>query len=551
MRDPVAALCERAAKSPDSVFCRVLVSGSALTVSCGVALAHSQRYANMFLHMGLQPGDVVVIILRHSEELYFAFLGAMLARCVPSFMPFPSAKQDPEQYWTQHQAVFARIGVAAVVAYPELRPLIERHCPGLATMTPAETEGVSQDFDAPARGPDEIAFLQHSSGTTGLKKGVLLSYRAVCEQVGRYAEEMQFGAEDVIVSWLPLYHDMGLIACFMLPLMTGVPFVSLDAFEWVARPQLLFEAIRDYRGTHVWLPNFAFHHLCRTVNASKPIDLSSIKVFIDCSEPCRLETLEMFAGDFKEFGVRLDQCRVCYAMAETVFAVTQTPQGDVVRSFAANPDELARGRAVSAAGATARRIASVGRPLPDVRLKLIAADGSEAAPGYVGEVAIRAPFLFSGYHKDPERTAAKLRDGWYHTGDLGFVADGELYLLGRTDDLLILNGRNVLAHEVEFAINASVEQIKPGRCIALGVFNAEVGSQELVILAEPLDGGPDAGRMLRRQIKGVVLNAYGLIPREVQIVPPGWLVKSTSGKIARGLTLDKYLLQQLELVDAE
>ncbi len=166
-------------------------------------------------------------------------------------------------------------------------------------------------------------------------------------------------------------------------------------------------------------------------------------------------------------------------------------------------------------------------------------------------MAIRAPFLFSGYHKDPERTAAKLRDGWYHTGDLGFVADGELYLLGRTDDLLILNGRNVLAHEVEFAINASVEQIKPGRCIALGVFNAEVGSQELVILAEPLDGGPDAGRMLRRQIKGVVLNAYGLIPREVQIVPPGWLVKSTSGKIARGLTLDKYLLQQLELVDAE
>jgi acyl-CoA synthetase (AMP-forming)/AMP-acid ligase II len=159
----------------------------------------------------------------------------------------------------------------------------------------------------------------------------------------------------------------------------------------------------------------------------------------------------------------------------------------------------------------------------------------------VGEVAIQAPFLFCGYHKDPEATARKMRGGWYHTSDLGFRRDGELYLLGRTDDLLILNGRNVFAHHVEFAINAQTPQVKAGRCIALGVFSEEIGSQELVILAELAGDDPGAARLLGRSIKTTVLNGFGVTPKEVKVVPPGWLAKTTSGKIARDLNLRKYL----------
>ncbi len=187
---------------------------------------------------------------------------------------------------------------------------------------------------------------------------------------------------------------------------------------------------------------------------------------------------------------------------------------------------------------------SVGRPLPDVVLRIVGEDGRDLEDGAVGEVAVQAPFLFSGYHHDPEMTRRKLRDGWYFTGDIGFRRDGELYLLGRTDDLLIVNGRNVFAHHVEFAINAETPEVKAGRCIALGVWSEAAGSQELVVVVEAEGEDAQMRRLLARNIKTVVLNGFGVMPREVKIVPPGWLAKTTSGKITRELNLRKYLAEK-------
>ena len=542
MRDVIAALIERASRTPDEPFCWFRARGRETRYSCREALAASARYASLLQDEGLQPGDIVAIVLRHQPDLYFAFLGAMLAGCVPSFMAFPSSKQDPALYWSHHQALFARIGAKAVVTDADNLEPLQQHCPGPLALTPQDAAGRGEAVPARRPAPDEVAFLQHSSGTTGLKKGVMLSFGAVAAQVERYAGELKLGGEDVIVSWLPLYHDMGLIACFMLPLTLGLPFVSLDAFEWVTQPQLLFQAIDERAGTHVWLPNFAFHHLLRTAPADFQADLSRMRGFIDCSEPCRVESLEQFAAGFARLGVRPEQCRICYAMAETVFAVTQTPPGEPVRAAVVSEARLADGEAVAPeAQERARSVASVGRPLRDVKLRIVDEAGAELPDGRVGEVAVQAPFLFSGYHKDPETTARKLRGGWYHTSDLGFLEDGELYLLGRTDDLVILNGRNVFAHHVEYAINAEAPEVKAGRCIALGVFSEEVGSQELVILAEVEGADPAAGKRLGRTIKSIVLNGFGVMPKEVKVVPPGWLAKTTSGKIARDLNLKRYL----------
>ena len=541
MQDLIASLQQRAKSAPGSVFCHFQAQGSETTFTWADAWRRSAQFAHLYRARGLGPGDVVAIILKHSPDLYFAFLGAMLARCAPTFMPFPSSKQEPARYWSQHRTLFERIEARAVVTYPENAPAMAEHCPGPQILLAEDAAGLAEDWEPTRVAAGDIAFLQHSSGTTGLKKGVLLSYGAVSAQIRRYAAELRLGEGDVIVSWLPLYHDMGLIACFVLPVMTGTPLVSLDAFEWVTRPRLLFEAIARHRGTHVWLPNFAFHHLCKTIEPEPALDLSSLKAVIDCSEPCRAESLEQFVATFEGWGVGLDQCRVCYAMAETVFAVTQTPEGEPVASLTVDEQALARGRAEPAAGAgQGRRITSVGRPLADVEVRLAGAEGGWLEDGQVGEAAVRAPFLFSGYHKDPERTARRLRDGWYFTGDVGFRLSGELYLLGRTDDLVIINGRNIMAHDVEFAINAEVEEIKAGRCIALGVYSEEAGSQELVVLAELAEGAA-APQKLNRRIKTAVLNSCGMAPREVRIVPPGWLAKSTSGKIARELNLVRYL----------
>ena len=544
----VAALRARAAGPGEDVFCYLLAQGGRTTITCRAALGQSARWANLYRAAGLEPGAVVIIILKHVPDLYFAFLGAMLAGCVPSFMPFPSAKQDPELYWSQHRVLFERIGAAAVATWPQNAAALAEHGAGLTLLTPEQAHVQSPDFAARPIDPDEIALLQHSSGTTGLKKGVALSYGAIAGQLDRYADELGLTPLDTVVSWLPLYHDMGLIACFLLPLAAGVPIVALDPFEWVARPGLLFDAIGSFGGTHVWLPNFAFHHLCRTasqggVSGALP-DLSGMKAFIDCSEPCRHETFELFEQTFASAGVRWEQFRVCYAMAETVFAVTQTAPGAPVTALDLDDVALAEGRAEAAEAGTGRKVVSVGRPLPDVVLRIVGEDGRDLEDGAVGEVAVQAPFLFSGYHHDPEMTRRKLRDGWYFTGDIGFRRDGELYLLGRTDDLLIVNGRNVFAHHVEFAINAETPEVKAGRCIALGVWSEAAGSQELVVVVEAEGEDAQMRRLLARNIKTVVLNGFGVMPREVKIVPPGWLAKTTSGKITRELNLRKYLAEK-------
>ena len=540
MRDLITAFRRRAATAPNGLFCHFRSQGLERSVTNAEAWRQSVRYAHVYKRAGLREGEVIPIILKHAPDLYFAFLGAMLARCIPTFMPFHSPKQDPARFWSDHRALFGRIGARAVVTYCENVNLLAANFPDILAITPDQSARMPCNWDAPDISPDEIAFLQHSSGTTGLKKGVLLSHRAVVAQVQRYADQLALTEADVVVSWLPLYHDMGLIACFVTPLVVGASVVSLDAFEWVARPRLLFEAIQDRRGTHVWLPNFAFHHLCRTVDTSERLDLSGVKAFVDCSEPCRIETLEQFVSTFSPFGVRQEQCRVCYAMAETVFAVTQTPRQKEVGSILVDEDALQCERAAPAGpGQPGRQVVSVGEPLPDVELRIVDKTGRTGPPATVGEVAVKAPFLFSGYHGDPDRTSRKLRDGWYFTGDLGFLLDGELYLLGRTDDLLIINGRNVFAHDVEFTIQNEVDLIKPGRCIALGLYNEDTGSQDLNIVAEAVAPSVNEA-LLKRQIKAAVLEAFGLVPREVTLVPSGWLAKSTSGKLTRDLNRRRY-----------
>jgi acyl-CoA synthetase (AMP-forming)/AMP-acid ligase II len=509
------ALKTRAGAPDEDVFCHFLAAGRERTITCREALAASSRWAALYRASGVARGEVVLVVLRHAPELYFAFLGAMLAGAVPSFMPPPSPKQDLELHRAQEKVLLQRIGPAAVVTDPANAAELAEIAPGLRILTPADAEGRSEVPPEVDITGDDIALLQHSSGTTGLKKGVMLSYGAIEAQLARYGEALGLGPDDRVVSWLPLYHDMGLIACFLLPLCAGVPIVSLDAFEWTARPGLLFDAIGRFGGTHVWLPNFAFHHLIRSVAGAPGADLSGVKAFIDCSEPCRIETFEAFEAAFAPWGVRRDQLVVCYAMAESVFALTQTPAGEPVRWIERE----------------GRRIPSVGRPIADVALKVVD-----------GEVWVSAPFLFFGYHKDPERTAEKLKDGWYRTGDLGLIEDGDLYLLGRTDDLVIVNGRNILAHDVEFLLNAEVPEIKGGRCLALGVFNEALGTSELVILAEA-QGDVDA-RALSRRVKSVVLTGFAVMPREVRIVAPGWLAKSTSGKLARAQNLKKYLAER-------
>ncbi len=527
-------------------FCHFLQSGSETKITWGELRDESARYAVFFQMSGVQRGEVVLIILRHSADLFHAFLGAMRLGAIPSFLPCATSKQDPQLYWVSHRKLFERIGEGTVLTYAENIPLAREHTAGLGWRV-VDQSGVGHTetigSTAATISPDQIAFLQHSSGTTGLKKGVALSHRSVLRQIDSYAVALNLDKEDCIASWLPLYHDMGLIACFLLPLITGTPLVMIDPFEWVVNPGLLFDAIHRHHATLCWQPNFAFHHLCRTTRASTTPDLSSMRAWIDCSEPCRADTFQLFAGKFAKAGVRSETLHVCYAMAETVFAISQTPCDQTNPILRIDTAALRNDRVEPASPTRPHQILlSAGRPITGLEVRIIDRQGQSLPEDRVGEISVTGDCLFDGYFKLPGETQKKLRDGWYQTGDLGFLHAGELYVTGRKNDLIIVHGKNFYAHELEHLVN-QVPGVHPGRNVATGLFRPEVGTEEIIIIAETDPNNANQPALITA-IKESLLNESGLLVFDVHLVSAGWLIKTTSGKLSRVDNLNKYLAER-------
>jgi acyl-CoA synthetase (AMP-forming)/AMP-acid ligase II len=345
----------------------------------------------------------------------------------------------------------------------------------------------------------------------------------------------------VIASWLPLYHDMGLVACFLTPFYLGVPIISLDAFEWTANPPLLLEAIEQARATHVWLPNFAFAHIARTTPPGRTYDLSSLVAAIGCSEPNRVATFDRFQRRFAAEGLRPGSLQACYAMAETVFGISQTRLGAPPRRLrvaVSGPDV----RPSDEAGAL--ELISNGRPIPGVELAIFH-DGALHGEDVAGEICVRCPFLFDGYFADPNATEAAFAHGFFKTGDLGFVHDGEVYVFGRSKDLVIVNGRNFYAHDLEAVVNET-EGVKQGRCVAFSVYHAQLGSERIVVVAERA-GEEALDDHVAIQVNKALVRHFGIAAGDVSIVAPGWLIKTTSGKISRSENAAKYAGASLSL----
>jgi fatty-acyl-CoA synthase len=324
---------------------------------------------------------------------------------------------------------------------------------------------------------------------------------------------------------------MGFVAAFLMPLLLGNPVVMMSPFDWLADPLSLFDAIERYHGRFTWLPNFAFHHLANSADGARPRDLSGMKAFINCSEPCRSETFTHFLDRFANWGLRSEQLQVCYAMAETVFAVTQTPPGTPPKPLHVSGSTVRDARAIRFESDDPVAVLSTGRPIDGISIRI---EGAE-----VGEILLQGAFLFEGYFQQDSSVA--FTQGWYRTGDIGFMHEGELYVLGRQKDLIIVLGKNFLAHELEALVNR-VAGVKPGRAVALGIFNPTVGSEDVIIIAELDETAPQTS--VRGGIRSILENMVGLVPRTILLVPQGWLIKSTSGKISRSANIRKFMESQ-------
>jgi fatty-acyl-CoA synthase len=521
-------------------------------------LRRAWDYCEIYRKAGVQAGEVVVDLLPPGSDLLSAFLGGILAGAVPCILPFPTEKLDPTRYRESLMALMQVTHPAVLVAAPGLAADLEASLPhdsslkgilGADAVGPGgEEAAASGRWPGLTRLPSDLALLQHSSGTTGLQKGVALSHASVLNQVNAYSPVLQLNEQDVIVSWLPLYHDMGLIAGFLLPLLTGVKLVLLSPFEWVRAPWTLMQAISRHRGTLAWLPNFAYNLCAKRIPDTqlKGLDLSSWRGVINCSEPMFANSHRSFAQRFASNGLRPQALTTCYAMAENVFAVTQGSIDGKVNVDEVDSDALERqGTAEPASSATSRvmEVVSAGLPLPNCQVRVIGNDGRETSQRRVGEIALRSDCMLSGYYNRPEATDEALHDGWFYTGDLGYVAEGEIYITGRKKDLMIIGGKNIYPQDIEHLID-DVPGVHSGRAVVFGIADRDLGTEQAAAIVEVDPRQPREKDVLGLDIRRAVATGSEIALRHVKIVDERWLIKTSSGKLARAANRDKFLAEQ-------
>jgi acyl-CoA synthetase (AMP-forming)/AMP-acid ligase II len=536
---------------PDRIALHLLETDRKVSISTEEFILGASSYSQSLRSVGIGKGDVVIIILQHGLELINSFWGSILLGAIPSIMPFLTEKVTPETYRKSLASLFDVTKPAAIVTYPEflseVETAVQETTSPIAILCSDQVASSNlasiEELTGLACSPEDLAFLQHSSGTTGLQKGVALSHQAVLHQVESYARAIQMTSEDVVVSWLPLYHDMGLIAGFVMPILLQSPLVLMSPFDWVRAPYRLLQAVTEFQGTLTWLPNFAYNFCAKKIRDRdlEAVDLSSWRAIINCSEPMRSGSHQMFLERFEPYGLKPSALATCYAMAENVFAVTQGGIKEPVVVDEVNLDSLQRGHARPVEGnELSIKMLSAGRPIDHTEVRVLAEDGSDAPDRQIGEITLRSNCMLSGYYNREDLTDEAFLEDWYLTGDLGYLAEGELYVTGRKKEIIIVGGKNIYPQDLE-ELASEIPGVHPGRVVAFGIFNADLGTEDVGIVAESDIEDPEERRQIAIRIRDHVTRNSDIAARYVEVVDRKWLIKTSSGKIARGANRDKFI----------
>lgn len=490
--------------------------------------------ASLYDRFRVARGAKVILILSNPRDVFFAFAGALLTGRVPIVSAHPSSKLPLADFSRTLLPLIDNAEPALIVGDPEICAYVSasigRRVASLDDIVVPKTLPQAVNAGNPA------LFIQYSSGTTGAKKGVMISEEQLLWQIDAYAAEIALAEDDHIVSWLPYYHDMGLLTALLLPLVTGTTTTIMSPFDWVKNPLAVLRAVSQYRGTLMWLPNFSYNFLAHAASRAKnlELELSSLRGVVNCSEPVSAASHELFLRTFSPYGLRSSALAVSYAMAETTFAVTSGGFARPLRRDHIDRTHLRLGEATRAGTHT---VVSSGRALPGTEVRIFDAGGAVLGARHLGEIGVRSPSLMSGYFKNP--AAAAYAGDFFLTGDLGYLDDGEVFVTGRIKDLIIAAGRNIYPQDIEAAVN-DVAGVSPGRCVAFGMIDEAIGTESVVVIAESKADATVESTELARTISRTVAGRFDIRLADVLVVEPGWLVKSTSGKIARGQNRERY-----------
>lgn len=546
MRTFVEVLRDNAVYS-DHAHRFVRMDGSERDVSFPELWQTACQRAHRFHELGLKKGDRVAMILPEPDSFVMAFIGALTAGLVPVPMYPPLSLAKMEAYGETVRHILQASGAKALVTMPGLKTMLEEHLISatgenvdVILDTDLEGEPMARAYPPCKVEPDDLAFLQFTSGSTRKPKGVMVTHRNLSVNAHSIMfDGLRSGSKDKGVSWLPLFHDMGLIGFVISPLFAQVQVMFLPTMNFIRRPNTWLQAIHDFRGTITFAPNFAYSLATRAVreSQSKDWDLSSLKCLGCGAEPIQPETIEAFLHRFQDCGLKPTAMLPCYGLAEATLAVSFIDLNDEMKTLDVCPDAMKDGEVKEPNGHGAVSLVSCGKPFPGHRLRIADDAGNPLPEGRVGHILLEGPSVTAGYFQQPEETAEVFKNGWLHTGDLGFLKNGELFVCGRAKDLIIINGKNYYPQDIE-RIAADAYGVRDDQCVAFAV-KGQNGSEECVIIGEKRKGQTDEAEV-RRLVIQKVRSELGVPVADVVLIKRNSIPKTSSGKVRRRETKDRY-----------
>ena len=523
-------------------------SGAERTVTYGELDQVARAVAAGLIERGLEPGKAVAIMLPTGVEYFFSFFGILLAGGIPVPIYPPARASQIEDHLKRHAGILSNALTEILITVPQAKALALLLKPRVDTLkhvvTPDEVLRSSPAAAFPRPRPQDIAMLQYTSGSTGNPKGVVLTHTNLLVNIRAMGKALRVTPADVFVSWLPLYHDMGLIGAWMGSLVYGFKYPVMSPLAFLSRPDRWLWGIHRHGGTLSGGPNFCYELCLRRIEDEQieGLDLSTWRFAFNGAEPVSPDTMEAFIKRFGRYGFRREAMAPVYGLAEATLGVAFPPPLRGPKLDRVDKHRfMQRGRAVPVDPGHADVLVHVacGVPIPGHQIRVVDGSGRELPERAEGHIQFSGPSVTSGYYRNPEGTAELLDGQWINTGDYGYVAEGDIHITGRIKDTIIRAGRNIHPYELEEAVG-NLEGIRKGCVAVFGSRDPRAGTEKIVVLAETRETDPAAREALRGRINDLAFTLIGTSPDDVMLAPPGTVLKTSSGKIRRAGSREVY-----------
>jgi acyl carrier protein len=548
-RTLVEVLEWHAARHPSRRHLTVLEDGSApLALTYRDLAEAAKESAQGLIGRDIVPGDRIALMLPTGRDFFVAFFAILYAGAVPVPIYPPMRMSQLEEHLRRQAAILRNAGARILITVPEARGAAAVLQAQVESLTAVESvAGLSPRGAAgglPVTREADTALIQYTSGSTGDPKGVVLSNANLLANIRAIGQAMEASSADTFVSWLPLYHDMGLIGAWLGCLYFAAPLYVMSPLSFLMHPESWLQAIHKYRATLSAAPNFAYELCLNKIDDAglEGLDLSSLRMALNGAEPVSVPTLRRFAERFGRYGFRPEAMTPVYGLAENSVGLAFPPMGRVPVIGRVDREALStRGIAEPANEGTAHpaEIVSCGLPLPGNEIRIVDELGYELGERHEGRLEFRGPCATSGYFRNEAKTRELIRGGWLDSGDRAYMAGGEVYITGRIKDIIIRAGRHIYPQEIEEAI-AAIPGFRKGCAAVFGTADRASGTERVVVVAETRETDPSARAALQARAQEVAASIAGTPPDEIVLAPPRTVPKTSSGKIRRSAAKELY-----------